>query len=84
VWAGGGQRVSVVHGLSIRPAGRAPVRRTHPQLHRTARDDVAHVAPRLTLLDARASRLTADSSGSLSVRRRGRSVRINDSIVGGA
>ena len=26
VWAGGGQRASVVHGLSTRPEGRAPVR----------------------------------------------------------
>ena len=30
----GGQRVSVVHGLSTRPAGLAPVRRTRPQIHR--------------------------------------------------
>ena len=35
VWAGGGQRASVVHGLSTRPAGFAPVRRTRPQFHRT-------------------------------------------------
>ena len=37
MWAGGGQRDSVVHGPSTRPAGRAPVRRTRPQLHRTLR-----------------------------------------------
>ena len=36
VGAGGGQRGSVVHGLSSRPAGRAPVRRTRAQIHRTA------------------------------------------------
>ena len=36
VGAGGGQRVAVAHGLSPRPAGRGPVRRTRPQLHRTA------------------------------------------------
>ena len=35
--AGGGQRASVVHGLSPRPAGRVPVRRTRPQIHRTVR-----------------------------------------------
>ena len=34
MWAGGGQRVRVVHGLSTRPAGLAPVRRTRPQIHR--------------------------------------------------
>ena len=44
VWAGGGQRAAerpvdghaaerVVHGLSTRPEGRAPVRRARPQIH---------------------------------------------------
>ena len=39
VWAGGGQRASVVHGLSTRPEGRAPVRKdssTYPRRSRTA------------------------------------------------
>ena len=35
--AGGGQRRSVVHGLSPRPVGHVPVRRTRPQIHRTVR-----------------------------------------------
>ena len=35
VWSGGGQRVSVVHGLSTRPVGLVPLRRTRPQFHRT-------------------------------------------------
>ena len=35
MWTGGGQRVSVVQGLSTRPAGLVPVRRTRPQFHRT-------------------------------------------------
>ena len=39
--AGGGQRVSVVHGLSTRPTGLAPVRRTRPQFHRTPRRTAA-------------------------------------------
>ena len=30
-----GKRARVVHGLSSRPAGLAPVRRTRPQIHRT-------------------------------------------------
>ena len=44
--AGGGQRSSVVHGLSPRPAGRVPVRRTRPQIHRTARLGRKHTSGR--------------------------------------
>ena len=33
MWAGGGQRVRVVQGLSTWPIGRVPVRRTRPQRH---------------------------------------------------
>ena len=37
VWSGGGQRRGVAQGLSTRPAGFAPVRRTRPQIHGTGR-----------------------------------------------
>src|SRR5690606_16935756 len=36
VWAGGGQPLAVVHGLSTRPAGRGPTRRARPHIHRAA------------------------------------------------
>ena len=45
VWAGGGQRASVVHGLSTRPEGRAPVRKdssTYPPGSRTCRRAHSH------------------------------------------
>ena len=45
VWAGGGQRASVVHGLSTRPEGRAPVRKdssTYPPRSRTWRRAYDH------------------------------------------
>ena len=42
VWAGGGQRASVVHGLSTRSAGLAPVRRTRPPFHRTPYSQCSH------------------------------------------
>ena len=49
VWAGGGQRASVVHGLSTRPEGRAPVRKdssTYPPRSRTCRRARNHRKPR--------------------------------------
>ncbi len=63
VWAGGGLRANVVHGLSTRPEGRARRSiRTRPHIHRAlAHDDVSLSCILLLTIDAPRSSLKVSS-----------------------